>query len=58
MKLSKVEQQGVKIATLDMPKSKEQSFDIEKEIKEIKALLNQILENIAKKSWLLQQTPI
>lgn len=50
MKLSKVEQQGVKIATLDIPKSKEQSFDIEKEIKEIKALLNQILENIAKKS--------
>lgn len=50
MKLSKVEQQGVKIATLDMPKPKEQSFDIEKEIKEIKALLIQILENIDKKS--------
>tara|TARA_B100000902_G_C26783141_1_gene656054 strand:+ start:328 stop:480 length:153 start_codon:yes stop_codon:yes gene_type:complete len=50
MKLSKVEEQGVKIATLDIPKSKEQSFDIEKEIKEIKALLIEILENIAKKS--------
>ena len=49
MKLSKVEKDNnVKIATVNMTKpSKEQSFDIEKEIKEI---LSEILQNIAKKS--------
>jgi hypothetical protein len=34
-----------------MPKpQKEQSFDIQKEIKEIKEILSEILQNIAKKS--------
>ena len=52
MKLSKVEKDNnVKIATVNMTKpSKEQSFDIEKEIKEIKEILSKILQNIAKKS--------
>lgn len=52
MKLSNVEKDNnVKIATVNMPSpSKEQSFDIEKEIKEIKKILSEILENIAKKS--------
>ncbi len=50
MKLSKVEEQGVKIAKVNTPNSKDQKFDIEKEIKEIKALLKEILQNIAKTS--------
>jgi hypothetical protein len=52
MKLSKVEKDSnIKIATVNMPKpAKEQSFDIEKEIKEIKEILSEILQNIAKKS--------
>ena len=50
MKLSKVEEQGVKIAKVHAPNSKDQKFDIEKEIKEIKELLKEILQNIAKTS--------
>jgi len=51
MKLSKVEEQGVTISKVNMPNPpKEQSFNIEKEIKEIKEILSEILQNIAKKS--------
>ena len=50
MKLSKVEEQGVKIAKVNTPSIKDEKFDIEKEIKEIKALLKEILQNIAKTS--------
>ena len=50
MKLSKVEEQGVKIAKVTSTNSKDQKFDLEKEIKEIKELLKEILQNIAKTS--------
>ena len=53
MKLSKVEEQGVKIAKVTSPNADQQKFDLEKEIKEIKELLKEILQNIAKTSWLL-----
>ena len=50
MKLSKVEEQGIKIAKVTTPANKVEKFDIEKEIKEIKVLLKEIIQNIAKKS--------
>ena len=50
MKLSNVEKEtGVKISRVIEPK-KEQKTDIEKELAEIKALLKEILQNIAKTS--------
>ena len=58
MKLSKVEEQGIKIAKVTTPASKVEKFDIEKEIKEIKVLLKEIIQNIAKKSWLLYSSLI
>lgn len=51
MKLSNIETEtGVKISRVIEPK-KEQKIDIEKELAEIKALLKEILQNIAKTSW-------
>jgi len=52
MKLSSVEQQGTKVAKVNMPKPTKEgpAFDVEQEIKEIKKLLIEILQNIAKKS--------
>ena len=50
MKLSNIEtEQGVKISKVIEPK-KEQKIDVEKELAEIKALLKEILQNIAKTS--------
>lgn len=50
MKLSNIEtDQGVKISKVIKPK-KEQKIDIEKELAEIKAILKEILQNIAKTS--------
>ena len=48
MKLSKVEEQGVKIAKVTSQCSMTQKSHLEKEIKEIKELLKEILQNIAK----------
>jgi|TARA_B110000908_G_C10140711_1_gene396652 hypothetical protein len=51
MKLSSVEKQGTKVAKVNIPNpTKDSSFDVEQEIKEIKALLVEILQNINKKS--------
>ncbi len=38
MKLSKVEEQGVKIAKVHTPSNKDEKFNIEKEIKESKTV--------------------